>query len=170
MINGIPVEVIVAIDEDFGYAKGGVIPWHYKEDFKWFQQQTKGCVGIMGSKTYDDINKKLGEKAKESVLPGRSIFVLSSTMEPVTNATVVRDIQNFFDAAVAYDPPKIVFMGGLGVYTLGLLHADVVHITRIKDRFSCDSFFPVPYVEQNFHLEVTQRYPEFDIQTWRRVR
>lgn len=166
-----PVEAIVAIDQDYGYAKDGNIPWHYSEDFKWFQQQTKGCVGLMGSKTYKYINEKLGEKAKVSVLPGRTIFVLSNSLTDLPNATVVRTVEEFFYQAAPLKPNKIMFMGGAAVYNLGLPFCDTVHVTRIHNRYSCDSFFPeIEYIDEAFDQTYVKEGPEFNIETWTRAK
>jgi dienelactone hydrolase len=42
---------IVAVDLMGGFSVGGKIPWYYPEDFKWFQQQTKGHICVMGRTT-----------------------------------------------------------------------------------------------------------------------
>jgi dihydrofolate reductase len=45
------IEAIVAVDEKYGLAKDGKIPWKNKEDMKFFKKKTIGNIVIMGSKT-----------------------------------------------------------------------------------------------------------------------
>jgi dihydrofolate reductase len=45
------IEAIVAVDEKYGLAKDGKIPWKNKEDMKFFKKKTIGNIVVMGSKT-----------------------------------------------------------------------------------------------------------------------
>lgn len=148
-----PIEAIVAVDEENGYSKEGKIPWYYPEDFKWFRFATRDCIGLMGSGTYYDICERLGDKAKLNVLPGRQIFVLSSRMKPVLNATVVHSFEDFmfsvYPYAMADTTRKVVFLGGEQIYEYGIPYCDRIHITRIHKKFGCDRFFP--YTEQQLY-------------------
>ncbi len=144
-----PIHVIVAVDQMGGFAKDGIIPWHYPEDFAWFKRHTAGQACVMGSKTYEYINEKLGDKAKESVLPGRQCFVVSRTLAELPNATVVRNIR---DAANQLPLGKPLFvLGGSSIYNAGVSLADRVYMTVINKNYDCTRFFPVDYVSKHFN-------------------
>jgi dihydrofolate reductase len=144
---------IVAVDERGGFSKNGQIPWHYPEDFKWFQTQTKGHICVMGRTTYDDINKRLGEKAAESVLPGRRCFVVTSSPLPRENAIAVASISDvdkhltFEDA----DNDRIVFFcGGERIYREGIAKCNTVYVTVVNKDVDADKFFPTSYLTKHF--------------------
>lgn len=144
------VAIIVAIDQYRGYAKQGKIPWHYTEDFKWFKQRTDGKICIMGRKTYEDINERLGEKAKESVLPNRKCFVVSSTLTELPNATVIKSIGEFEQHLEPDDNRPAFIIGGGQLFTEGITLASIVMTTIIDKDYECDQFFPTEYLEKAF--------------------
>lgn len=156
--------VIAAVDADGGFAKDGKIPWHYTEDFQWFKAITSGSICVMGRNTYEEINNRLGDEAKESVLPKRRCFVLSQSMEPVENATVVRSVEELWpmldkasnDLLVtsnfkpSYVGP-VFFIGGGYIFEEAIKRADYVILTVINKSFECDAFFPTQTLLTNFH-------------------
>ncbi len=145
--------IIAAIDQDGGFGKDGQIPWDYPEDFRWFQNQTKGNICVMGKTTYFEINEKVGEKGAESVLPDRKCFVISSTLkqEDVPNATVIPDIYAVDLALDDNDVEKTVFyIGGEQIFNQALSRADRVILTVINQSFGCDRFFPTAALDKLF--------------------
>jgi dihydrofolate reductase len=152
--------IIVALDLDRGISKGGDIPWHYSDDLAWFKQVTSNHICVMGKTTYVDINKRLGEAAKDSVLPNRKCFVVSSTLkqEDVPNATVIKQCYDVVNFLTEDDLGKTVFfIGGERIYSESISMADTVHITAIDKTFDCDKFFPVEYVDKYFVLDKMQK-------------
>ena len=103
--------VLAAVDLDRGFAKSGKIPWNYPDDLVWFKQLTTNQICVMGRKTYEDINQRLGDKSTMSVLPDRKCFVVSSALKQadVHNATVIAqctDVTNYLDSS---DIEKTIF-------------------------------------------------------------
>lgn len=147
--------IIAAIDVDGGFGKDGKIPWDYPEDFRWFQSQTKDNICVMGKTTYEEINKKMGEKGAESVLPSRKCFVISSTLkqEDVKNATVIESIYDVDKYLADDDIEKTVFyIGGEQVFNQAISRADRVILTTINQRFECDRFFPTAVLDKLFRV------------------
>lgn len=145
--------IIAAVDAERGYSKDGGIPWYYREDFNWFKKQTIGHACVMGRKTYEDINTRLGEKAHPSVLPGRDCYVVSSTLESLPNATVIRSISEVaLRVPDDYGDRPIFIIGGYRVFVEGLAMADTVYLTVINETYDCDKFFPVEYVQKYFTM------------------
>jgi len=145
--------VIAAVDLLGGLSKDGQIPWHYKQDFQWFKERTMNQICIMGRGTYEDINKRLGEKAAQSVLPGRKCFVVSNTLDPamVTNATVIRGVFDIETHLTTEDDAKTAFIiGGDAIFREGISMASEAYITTINKEFSCDKFFPTDYLMKFF--------------------
>jgi dihydrofolate reductase len=153
--------VIAAVDLDRGFSKAGEIPWHYREDLQWFKMITTNQICVMGRTTYEDINKRLGDKAKESVLPSRQCFVVSSTLkqEDVHNATVIKycyDVVNFLNSD-DIETKTIFFIGGDRIFKEGIALANTVYLTTINKTFECDKFFPTEYIEKYFTHDKTHR-------------
>lgn len=143
--------VIVAVDERGGFSKDGQIPWHYPEDFKWFKQHTDGQICVMGRTTYEDINNRLGDKAAESVLPGRKCFVVTSSPLPRNNATAVKTIGEVDKYLTEGDLDRTVFfIGGERIYREGIAKADLAYITVVNKDVDADKFFPVNYILKHF--------------------
>lgn len=137
--------IIAAVDAAGGYSKCGEIPWDYPEDLKWFKQQTSGHVCVMGKTTYLDLVKRLGDRAKDSVLPNRRCFVISSTLDQstITNATVLKSIYDIDMQLTEDDVGKTIFyIGGGRIFQAALSVADRAMITVINQTHDCDSFFP----------------------------
>ena len=154
--------IIAAVDAAGGYAKDGKIPWYFKEDFQWFKQQTMNHACVMGRNTYEDINSRLGDKAKDSVLPGRDCYVVSTTLDSLPNATVVRSISEVA-LRVADDYTKPIFnIGRRRLFIEGVAMVDTVYLTVINDTYNCDRIFPVDYVLKHFSAPSVTTLPTND--------
>lgn len=145
-----PIMLIAAVDQNRGFAKKGEIPWHYAADFQWFKNRTDGMICIMGRNTYEDINRRLGEKAAESVLPGRTCFVVSSTLKELPNATVVKSLAEIEQHLANDDDRPAFVIGGGRLFTEAIALAAAVYLTIINKDYECDQYFPVEYLQEHF--------------------
>lgn len=126
--------LIVAIDEENGIGKNGIIPWHYKEDMMFFSKMTKDCSCIMGRKTYEDIFNKIGNK--KQLLPNRESFVVSRNPDfKPYGATPVKSVQEGLDKASRIN---IFVMGGESIYKESLQYMDAAYVTHIPGKYDCD--------------------------------
>lgn len=142
---------IVAVDLRGGFSKDGQIPWYYAADFKWFQNKTKGNVCVMGRTTYDDINKRLGEKAATAVLPGRKTFVVTSRPLERDNAVAIAGLEHLDFALDKHDIPydqTVYFCGGERIYTEGMSKCNVLHVTVVNKEVGADKFFPLYAIDK----------------------
>lgn len=151
---------IVAIDEKGGFAKDKKIPWHYPADFRWFQHQTKGHICVMGRNTYEEINQIIGEKGKTSVLPDRKCFVVSSTLDSLPNAKVIRKYEDIYTSGNItdedHDTNRIIFtIGGGGMYEAALSRSDFGLVTVINKDHECDTFFNTVALEKLYKPNAT---------------
>ena len=129
--------VIVAIAQNGAIGKDNAIPWHIKEDFLHFKEETMGCPCIMGDKTYDS----LPDFARP--LPGRENIVCTLDLEyKAEGAKIFHD----FNEAITYVKGKKVdkafVIGGATIYKLGMGVADVFELTRIYHDYEADAFYP----------------------------
>lgn len=157
---------IVAVDADWGIAKDHLIPWHYKEDFKFFKERTQGCLCIMGYNTYAEIAqmRKFPEKNKE-LLPGRSVAVISGrTVPEEVNHWTSPDESMFISSPCAY-------IGGLKIYDHAMgdstSAASYGYVTRIKKSYDCNLFFNHELLERNFEIsEVIDETEDLRFEKW----
>lgn len=167
--------IIVALDENGGFAKDKGIPWHYPDDFKWFKGKTQEQICVMGKNTYVDINNRLGEKAKESVLPNRTCFVVSTTLQQseVNNATVIPNLLSIEKTLI--DLPldkKAFFIGGGKIFHDAISLVDEVIVTHIDKDYDCDQLFPTKYLLAHFDVAGAQQIetsPELRFVTYKRT-
>lgn len=105
------VTAIVAYNKNFiiGTADNQ-IPWHLKEDLKFFKEQTMGCPVIMGRKTWESIPQKFRP------LPGRYNLVVTRTPSTFCEdkVGVVTSVENAIRVAEGYYPDKEIFITGGG--------------------------------------------------------
>jgi len=163
--------VIVAVDQYGGIAKDKTIPWRFPEDMKWFQNHTKGHKCVMGCHTYEEINTILDEKAKDSVLPDRECFVVSSTLADLPNAKVIKSLTEIEKHLVADERETVFVIGGERLFREALALANTVYMTIINDGYNCDQHFPVTFVTEHFTEEHTYKVNTNDklrFTTWKR--
>ena len=133
--------IIVAYNQDRVIGKQGGLPWHYKEDLRFFRRTTMGHHIIMGRKTWDSLNGRH--------LPKRNNLILSSTLQKdeVVSGFNVKSFKSIDDIEKHvqeqnYDDVWII--GGSEVYKR-YLETDKVNtcfITYIDHDFDCDTYFP----------------------------
>ena len=144
------INIIVAVDEQFGFGKDGKIPWHFPEDFKFFQTKTKGHTVIMGRHTYEDM---LSYFKADNFLPGRECIVVTSQdlPNPYTNVTFVKCISEATKLAKCKQGDTF-FIGGEQIFKSALQLADCVYLTVVPGNYGCDRFFPHEDLKNGYHV------------------
>lgn len=147
------VNLIVAVDNQGGFAKQGKIPWNIPEDMAHFRQTTTGHICVMGRKTYQDILEMRGDKAKNDILPNRQCFVLSKTLTEVPNGIAIKEFNEIEYHVTREDDNKQIFVtGGQKLYEQYIARADIVIMTIINQDYQCDQFFPIDYLDKYFSV------------------
>ena len=135
-----------------GIGLNGKMPWHIKEDLKYFYKMTMGSgknAVIMGSNTY----KSLGTNG----LQGRDNIVLSSTLQlnhtlknkdnVDTNNTVktFKDTYSAIQECLANNYDTVWIIGGGSIYRQ-FIKMNIIskcYVTLIHKLFICDTTFPL---------------------------
>jgi dihydrofolate reductase len=159
------IEAIVAVDNNYGIAKNGQIPWKSKMDMLFFKQKTINNIVIMGYNT-------LLSLPKGKPLINRLNIVLTHD----TNKYVNEKYDNllFFDENTLlnfiYDPNKYILLdnhkylkndykiyiiGGQQIYNLLYKYCSAIWLTKIKANYECDLIFSKGIIE-SFNTSVIE--------------
>lgn len=123
---------IVAMSSNRVIGKDGRLPWHFPEDLKFFKRTTLGHPILMGRATFESIGKPL---------PGRQNIVLSHSLPPRADLTVIRGLDEI--AHVCPEAQQTVFViGGAKVFAELLPQCEGLYLTWINQPFEGDTFLP----------------------------
>tara|TARA_Y100000817_G_C16828028_1_gene532154 strand:+ start:193 stop:726 length:534 start_codon:yes stop_codon:yes gene_type:complete len=134
--------LIVAICNGGGIGYKNKLPWHYKDDLKFFSKITKGKGNnaiIMGRKTWDSL--------PIHPLPNRFNIILSKTIQNVPTSdniiylSCMDDVYKFCESK-NFDACWII--GGKTIYDMYLNEPYIhkIYISEISKFYDCDTFFP----------------------------
>lgn len=131
------ISLIVAFDQNQLIGVNNQLPWHYKEDLKYFKETTTGHDILMGRHTFESI---LSYQNKP--LPNRHHIVLTKQMSYNHEQVTITDDLNKILAN--YQNSKELFViGGRSIYEQTLPMADRLYITHIDATYEGDTYFPV---------------------------
>ena len=129
------ITLIVAMDPHNGIGVEGKLPWHIKEDLKLFKEKTLYHKIVMGRKTFESIGKPL---------PNRENFVVTRN-QFFSGTDQVNVIHNFDEFLQEYEhtDEEVFIIGGAEIYQLALPYAKRLAISHIREKYNCDTFFPM---------------------------
>jgi len=136
-------DIVVAADLDWGIGKAGGLPWpKLRGDLQHFKRLTTTAspgqrnAVVMGRKTWES-KEMLGKP-----LPNRLNVVVSRSALAVPAGVIAA---RTLDEALAVDGVETIFViGGAGLIQHAIERADLryVYLTRIAQRFDCDTVMP----------------------------
>ncbi len=141
------MNLIVAVDENWGIGKNGTQTVVIPEDRRRFRELTDGGTVIVGHRTLLDFP---GGKP----LPGRKNIVLSHNEAlRIDGTTVVSSTDALFREIAETDPRKVFVIGGDKIFKLLLPYCARAYVTKIMASPESDSFFPNLDMLENWVLE-----------------
>lgn len=133
--------LVAAVAENGVIGVDGEMPWHYPTDLRRFKETTMGHPVLMGRKTYESIERRLG-----GPLPGRTNIVLSrqETLDLPEGTVHAESVEEALEQAEdALDNDDAVYaIGGETVYAELIDRADELIITEIPETTAGDTYFP----------------------------
>lgn len=147
--------LIVAHDKNFAIGNKGLIPWHFKEDFKQFKQKTIGKRILMGKVTFDGLGKPL---------PLRHTVVAcfkGEEGENSENVTYITDLYKFLEDNKDSDE-EIMVCGGAGIYKIALPYCKKLYISLIDGEHEADAYFPY-YDVNDYEIKNVEEYEGFKV-------
>jgi dihydrofolate reductase len=125
--------VIAAHDPNLVIGKDGSLPWHYKEDLKFFKNTTMGYPLLMGRIVFEELNEK--------PLPGREALVLTRS-KAYDHVQTFESIESALQFLEESEYEKVFVIGGGEIYRQMMDEADELVITEIHETHEGDTFFP----------------------------
>ena len=138
------IKTIIATGTDYSIGKDNKLLWHYKEDLRYFQSQTKNSIVVMGRKTHDSIKAITKHPAG---LPSRYNYVLSHSGKGVQldEYIIINDKEAVLHLAEHTD---VWVIGGSSVYEMFKDVVDEVHWTTINKTYDeADCHFDMGWVK-----------------------
>lgn len=132
------MEMIAAVDRNWGIGKGGDLLVHIPADMEFFKERTMGNLLLMGRKTFESFP---GKKA----LPGRINVVLTRNPQwtgegalTARNEAQLQQILSDYKGRFG----KICVIGGGEIYRQYLPFCDQICLTHIDAAYEADTYFP----------------------------
>ena len=130
------MNIIVAVDKNWGIGNRGELLVSIPKDQKMFRQETTGKVVVLGRKTLDTFPQK-------QPLPNRTNIILThDTNYQVKGATVVHSVEELLAKLKKYPSEDVYIIGGESIYQQMLPYCDTAHVTQIDHEYQADAFFP----------------------------
>lgn len=152
------MKLIIACDPEGGIGYQNKLPWtNIQGDLPRFKRLTAGKKVIMGRNTWDSLPKK--------PLPDRVNFVISSRPleEEYENTFLVPNLS-------FYRPDDVEFwlIGGAKLIDSCWQEIDEIHLTKIYDLYTCDTYIDLIYIEANFTRTYSEVFPDHKYEIWKR--
>ena len=127
------MELIVAVYDDWGIGCCGTQPVALSADRKFFREQTRGAMVIVGRKT-------LGDFPGGKPLPNRVNVVLTRGSVDMEGVVICHSPEEAVELAKTADRAMVI--GGGSVYCQMLPFCDTAIITKVHTTTPCDTYFP----------------------------
>jgi dihydrofolate reductase len=131
---------IVAIDRNGAIGKGGMLPWHYSADLKFFKAQTTANACVMGRRTWASLRKPL---------PNRLNIVLTRAAQIEEQAGVVtmRDKQSVLSLA-PFLACNLFIIGGRQIFEAFMPEIEEWIVTDVPLAVEgADTFMPPDFLQ-----------------------
>ena len=147
------ITMIAAVGKNLELGKDNDLIWHFREDMKFFKEQTVGKPVIMGMKTLKSLPKILPNRqnvvlTRQKVNLDERILVFHSMEE------ILKYIEDYKD--------EVMIIGGASIYKQFLEYSEKLVLTEIDSESKADVYFP--YFNKNeWNREVISEHEENNI-------
>ena len=147
------MKLIIACDPNGGIGYENRLPWtNIQGDLPRFKRLTDGHPVIMGRNTWDSLPKK--------PLPNRINIVVTTRPFEQEGVTCVNDIMDHSDF--------YWLIGGARLVNQCWQYINEVHLTKVYDHYTCDTFIDLVYLEANFVRTWSEMFPDHRYEIWKR--
>lgn len=130
------MNLIVAVDSQWGIGKNGGLLTYLPEDLPFFKKMTTGHVIVLGRKTLESFPQ--GKPLKD-----RINLVISSTLSASSDTMIVcPTLEKALEKLKSYSSDEIFIVGGGSIYTQFLPYCTTAYVTKINQCLHADTFIP----------------------------
>jgi dihydrofolate reductase len=128
------ISLIAAVADNGVIGRDNQLPFHQKEDMRFFVRTTKGHTVITGRKNFDAMGR---------ALPGRENLIVSRDQSLVRpGARVFSSVEEALGVAEKSGETEAFVIGGAQIYALALPYAHRFYRTRVHTMMVGDVTFP----------------------------
>jgi len=150
------MNVIAAVDLNWGIGYKGNLLQRIPEDMEFFRQMTLGKVVVMGRETFESLPEK-------KPLEGRINIVLSRNRDFKSDSIIVcHSLEELFHELKKYDSNDVFIIGGESVYSQLLPYCTEAYITKIEIIYDADKFFINIDKEKSWKLVYSSDLKEYN--------
>ena len=143
------MNLIVAVDENWGIGKDGDLLCRISADMKYFRAMTTGHVLVLGRKTLESFPGK-------KPLPNRTHIVLTANRAyAAEGVTLCHSLEELPEVLADYREEDVFVIGGGSIYEQLLPFCRRAYVTKIYDTFPADTSFP--NLDEKPEWELTQK-------------
>ena len=152
------MKLILACDPNGGIGYQNKLPWtNIRGDLPRFKRLTDGQNVIMGRNTWDSLPKK--------PLPGRLNFVVSSSELEAEHHNVIRVPDMEFNQP---DDVEFWIIGGARLVETSWKNINEIHLTKVYDHYTCDTFIDLLYIEHNYVRTYSEMFSDHTYEIWKK--
>ncbi len=138
------ITLLVAHDRQNAIGKDGELPWHLRDDLKWFKSHTINKLVVMGRTTWNTLQVQPLPKRINCIMTRNQSFSAPGAM-------ICHSIFDVFSLAQATEQQEIMIIGGGQIYELFYPIATDLIITEVDTTIEgADTYF-VQYNKKNWH-------------------
>ena len=130
------MNLIVAVDENWGIGYQNKLLVSIPEDMKFFRSETSGKVVVMGRKTLESFPNGLPLKNRTNIV------LTKNPNYKVKDAIVLHSVEEVLEELKKYPTEEVYIIGGDSIYKEFLPYCDVAHVTKIEYAYEADTYFP----------------------------
>ena len=130
------MNIIVAVDKNWGSGKDNRLLVSIPADMKFFRTTTTGKVVVMGRKTLESFPGGQPLKNRTNIVLTRDVNY------KVKDAVIVHSVEELLEELKKYDSEEVYVIGGDSVYSAMLDHCDTAYVTKIDFAYEADTWFP----------------------------
>ena len=129
------MNLIVAVDENWGIGYLGKIQWNIKEDMTYFKNKALNKTIIMGRKTLDSFKNG-------GPLKNRQNIVLTKDNEFKRDEVfIVHSVEQAIEKVSLMNPDEVYIIGGQSIYEAFLPYCEKAFVTKVHGIFKADKYF-----------------------------
>lgn len=151
------MNIIVAVDKRWGIGYKGQLLKKDLEDLKLFRKMTLYNTVIMGRKTFESLPNKLSKRY-------HIVLTRNKQLEYDKEDDVL--IANNLEQVISLKKTNSFVIGGAQIYRSLLPYCDTCYVTKFKETYTADTYFPNLDVHPQWNVGNIELYDNFEVWTY----